>query len=215
METVFDTENNCYNTLVVEEPRFMARLLNDIASQIQGLEGEAVLSVADRPVLFSKRAALLDRFVPFELNQKPLLNQMPGALVKAASAPEHFERTASALSAVELWLDALAFDFPCDIAFPNIAVAALVKASSPEIRCETASIAEKVADYMELVETFDQSRLFFTLNMRSFVCDEEMERFTATALSHGYHVIGIKNTVRPLLTAEKRVIVDTDLCEIC
>lgn len=213
LDTVFDTDNRLYNTLVVEEQRFLSRLLADIQGQLQGLEGEAVLSIDDRPMPFSKHAALLDRFVPFELNQKPLLNQIAAALAKAASDPEHFESTASTLSALELWLDALAFGFPCDIVFPSISVAALIKAVSPEIRCETASIAEKVLDYMELVETFDRVRLFLTLNMRSFIPDEEMEPFVATVLSHGYHVIGIESTARPLLTHEHRVIVDADLCE--
>ena len=69
-------------------------------------------------------------------------------------------------------------------------------------------------DYMELIEEFDRQRLFFTLNMRSFVTDEDMESFSLTAVSHGYHVIGIETSAHPLLSLEKRVIIDSDLCEI-
>ena len=51
-------------------------------------------------------------------------------------------------------------------------------------------------------------------DMRSFVADDEMELFGRTVVGHGYHVLGIESREHPLLSAEKRVIVDTDLCEI-
>ena len=64
------------------------------------------------------------------------------------------------------------------------------------------------------IEAFDRQRLFFTLNMHCFVTDEEMERFAHTAVSHGYHTIGIESNAHPLLSMEKRLIIDSDLCEI-
>ena len=93
-------------------------------------------------------------------------------------------------------------------------ISALLKAASPEIRGEDATIAERVLDYMELIEEFDRQRLFFTLNMRSFVTDEEMEHFASTAISHGHHIIGIESTAHAMLSMEKRIIIDSDLCEI-
>lgn len=214
IETVIDTENGNYNTLIIEEQRFFVRLLEDIVNQLQGRDGISVIAVDNAPVQFSRNGLMLDTFVPFDLNRKPMLNLIVSDLCKRAAAPEHFEMTASTLSAVELWLDDLAYDYPCDIVFPNIAIPALIKAASPEIRGEDASVAERVLDYMELIESFDQTKLFFTLNMRSFVTDEDMERFAHTAISHGYHTIGIESNVHPLLSLEKRLIIDSDLCEI-
>ena len=135
-------------------------------------------------------------------------------LSQRATAAESFERTSAILSNVELWLDDLAFGFPCDIIFPGISAPALIKAAAPQVRCECASLAEKVLDYIELVEEFDRPRLFFTLNMRAFVPDDDMALFAASAISHGYHVIGIECVTRALLPMEKRVIIDADLCEI-
>ena len=56
LQTVFDTENGRYNTLVIEEQRFLTRVLTDVASQIQGLEGASVMSIGDRPVPFARHA---------------------------------------------------------------------------------------------------------------------------------------------------------------
>ena len=214
IENVFDTQNGFYNTLVVEEQRFLVRLLEDLHRQLQGLEGVSTLSVKDAPVSFAKNAALLDGFVPFDLTRRTLLNQISAALARKAAAAEAFDRTAEALSGVELWLNELAFDYPCDIVFSNLSASTLIKAAGPEIRDEAASIAERVLDYMELVEAFDRQRLFFTLNMRFFVADEEMELFARTAVAHGYHVIGIESAAHAMLSIEKRTIIDSDLCEI-
>lgn len=82
------------------------------------------------------------------------------------------------------------------------------------MRNEYASIAEAVIDYMELVQTFDRERLFFTVNMRCFVSDKEMTHFMSTALSHEYHLIMLESHAYPLLSLEQRTMVDEDLCEI-
>ena len=213
IDTVFDTDNGLYNTLVIEAQEFMVRLLEDITRQLQGFDGDSVLSMKNSPVAMSKNA-LLDSFVPFELNRKPLLSLITARLSKRAMTPEYFEKTAKVLAEVELWLDDLAYDFPCDIVFPNVSTTALIKAVTPEVRGEGNTIAERTLDYMELVEEFDRPRLFFTLNMRSYVNDEEMERFAKTAISHGYQIIGIESSVHPMLTVERRTIIDADLCEI-
>lgn len=42
-----------------------------------------------------------------------------------------------------------------------------------------------------------------------------MERFSETVVSHGYNIIGIESVEYPMLRLEKRIIIDSDLCEIC
>ena len=214
IESVLDTENGYYNTLVIEEQNFFTNLLRELNEQIQGSSGLAILSRGDVPVPMEKNAVVIDTFVPFDLNSKQLLSKIAAAMAQRAIAPENFEKTSSMLSAVELWLDDIAMDFPCDIVFSAISPASVIKSAAPEIRSDTDSVAEKVLDLIQLTEEFDRERLFFTVNMRSYVRDEDMELFVETILSHGYHVIGIESTARPPLTKEKRVIIDADLCEI-
>ncbi len=80
IDTVFDTENGCYNTLVVENQQFLADLIQALYGQIRGEDGSLVISVRDEPVPVSRHVAILDRFVPFDINQKLLLNRIVSAL---------------------------------------------------------------------------------------------------------------------------------------
>lgn len=214
LDTVFDTEDEKVHTLVIENPKLLFRLLEDIQNQISGFRGDAVLSEKERPLDMAKYAEVLDVFVPFSINRKPLLTKLNAALEKEAASPVIFERTGELLQQLTDYLDALAFDFPCDIVFPKLSVPAVIKSAGAELREEYDSMPEKVIDYMELVRTFDRDKLYITVNMRAFMTDEEAELFLSTVLSHGYHMLMLENSAKPLLKSESRVIIDEDLCEI-
>lgn len=211
---VFDLDNGFINTLIIESPDFFRKLLEDIHCQIDGEGGKSVISLNDTPVDFGKYAEILDIFVPFDINRKTLLTKIGTALEKNAFSPEHTEASYILMRDIEMYLDRIAFDFPCDICFPKLSVSALIKAVSPQLRDEYTELAEKVIDYMELTEVFDRKKLFFTVNMRSFVSDPEMELFSQTAISHGYQILMLEGFAHSKLSSENRLIIDHDLCEI-
>lgn len=82
---------------------------------------------------------------------------------------------------------------------------------------QTANITSELEKYvMELA--FDLpcdifcSKINFA-GMRSFYGDEDVELFLSTACAHGYRVFPVDNVSRNVLPHEKRVTVDSDLCE--
>ena len=72
--------------------------------------------------------------------------------------------------------------------------------------------AERLLDYMELVREFDRPKLFITVNMRSFLSDEIIEKFLKTAINHEHKLLMIESKGYLLLKHEKRLTVDQDLC---
>ena len=190
---VFDTEKEKVHCIVIENQSLFRRLLTDLHSQMDGMDGDGVVSVDNTPVAASKNIEILDMFVPFDLNRKPLLTKLTAALEKQASASEHWERTGKIILELSDYLDEMAFDFPCNIIFPKLSMAGVIKSAAPELRDDYSSVCEKVLDYMELVRTFDREKLFFTVNMRAFIDDDEIGLFMQTVLSHGYHVIMLEN----------------------
>lgn len=211
---VLNTECAFVNSLVVENQELLCRLICDLKNQVEGMDGVGTISEHDMPVSSAKSVEVLDMFVPFQINRKPLLTKLTAALERRAADADLWERTGKMILEVSEYLEELAFDFPCDIAFPKVSVSGLVKGAAPEFRDTYGKLAEKVIDYMELVRTFDKDKLFFTVNMRSFVSDDEMERFLRTVLAHEYHVILLEGNARERLPSEQRWIIDEDLCEI-
>lgn len=214
IERVFNTEGSLVNTVIIENQRFFYRLLMELNAQTNGSGGKCTVSIDDMPVPMDKYVEVLDVFAPFEINRKPLLSKVNAALEKNAVAGEHWEETGEILRVVSEYLDKLAFDFPCDIIFPKVAIGTIIRNAGVELRDSYSSLCEKVIDYMELVRQFDRDKLFVTVNFRSYVEDEEAEQFLQTILSHGYHILMLESSERNRLTHENRLIIDSDLCEI-
>ena len=215
INTVFDLENGKINTLIIENPSFFFRLLTDISTQINGGEGTSVLSVENSIVDFPHHAEILDGFISFELNRKTLLTKITSALEKEALSPEYYEDSMQCLQTVESFLNEVCFAFPCDIVFSKLTVGSLIKSCSPELRDAHTGLADKIIDYFELVGEFDRKKTFFTVNLRSYINDNDYSLFAETVISHGYQVLMIENHEKERISNERRVIIDSDLCEIC
>lgn len=214
ISTCFDFENGSMNTLVVENPAFLRKLLSDFHAQLQGEAGEGVVSVSNACVDMPHYVEVLDSFVPFEINRKSLLSKMVTALEKEAVRPEHYEQTMCMMRDIEVYLEKIAFDFPCDITFPKISVNALLKGVGLQLRDEYPNLCEKVLDYFELVCEFDRPKLFVLVNFRSYIDDEEFALFAQSVMSHGYQVLMIEGFAKKKIPQENRLIIDGDLCEI-
>ena len=215
LESEFDTENGCYNTLVVEQQDMFTRLLTDFYEQGRGFPGKSMIYSSQNTALpFSKSVCVLGSFVPLDLNRKPLLNKIIAAMEKNALSAENYSRTQRVLTDVEMLFEDIRIDLPCDMAFENLSVSALLKAASPVLSDESTSLAERVLELMELICTYEGERLFITVCMRDYVGDEEMQHFAESAISHGYGILALETHERTLLKNECRVIIDKDLCEI-
>lgn len=211
---VFDTENGMYNSVIIENKRLFTDIITDLYNQKDGFEGKTVISENHVPIQISKKVDIIDKFIPFQLNTKSIVNGIASALEKCAVNEENISRTLSLIAQTESFLLDLAFEFPCSISFDNISISSIIKHSGINVESELNSISEKVCEYMELVTEFEKRKMFVTVNMRSFVEYDEMEKFAETAIMHGYDIIAIENCAYKKLKNESRLIIDEDLCEI-
>lgn len=214
ISTYFETDIPYVNTVILENQSQYVRIVSDIVNQINGCDGKSIISSNKKIVAFDKYCELLDQFLPFEINRKSLITKIIGELEKNAISPEHYEQTMRLVSDLERFLNELSFQMPCDIVFPKLLISNLLKAAGPEIRDAYEQLSEKILDYMELVGEFERNKLFFTVNLRCFMTDEETTLFMQSVISHGYHLIMLENHEYPKCQWEKRLIVDKDLCEI-
>lgn len=210
----FETDIPYVNTVIWENQAQYVRIITDIVNQINGYDGKSVISENGKIVSFEKHCEVLDKFFPFEINRKPLLTKIASELEKNAVSADYYERTMQLTADFERLLGELSFSLPCDIVYPKLTISSLIKAAAPELRDEYACISEKILDYMELVREFDRSKLFFTVNLRSFLSNDEAELFMQDVVSHGFHLMMFENREYPKCQMEKRLIVDKDLCEI-
>jgi len=215
IHSVFDTKTDRIQTIVIENPELMYRILNDINSQIEGGFGKCVVSADGSTMNFEKNVELITQFVPFTINRKKLVNQSISALEMYINEGELYGEALDCLSNLEEIFLKATLSFKGDIIFSKINISSMIKASGLEFREEYGSLAEKVIDYIELVTEYDREKLFILYNFHSVVSDQEIDLFFDTALRHGYNILMLESSEYTLSPIERRYIVDNSLCEIC
>lgn len=201
------------NELIIENKKMFFGIVDSMHCQTDGLHGDCVLSVSDRPVEFSKYSDLTVQFAPFQINRKSLLTKLYAALEKNAQTPEIYSKTGELLGKLERFILELSEELPFEINCHKLAIGPIIRALAPEIEENDKSSIERVFAYMELVRELDRDKLFIMVNMRSYFSDEEMERFTESVSLHDFKVLLLESHESPKLKCTKRFVVDADLCE--
>lgn len=207
-------EENVLSTLVVENQRLFREIVEDIALQIAKWKGKLVLSEEDELLPMAGNVEMLQSYLDLDLNQKNLLTKIQAILEKTAVDEEHYTETQEILSAIERYVDKLSFACPLDVECGKLTISNVLKMAGIHFARNTSDSLENLFQYMTLVRELDKDKLFVFVNMRSWFTDEETERFTQTALAHKFTMFLLDNREYPRLSAEKRIVIDRDLCEI-
>lgn len=208
-----DTSKEGVNTLVIESQTAFRTIIADILEQVDGKEGKSVLSEGNTPLDMTRHAELLMDPIGFDINRKSLLSKIVTAMEKSSQNSEHYAAIAQLMAQLEILIDNLAFEHPCDIRYTKLSFGSILKSIGLAVRDEYDDQLEKLVDYMELVREFEGDKLFFIVNLRSFFEDGKISLFMETVREHGYHVVLLESTERSRLPCEIRSTIDTDLCE--
>lgn len=201
------------NELIIEKKKMFFDVVDSMHRQTEGLHGDCVLSISNRPVEFGKYADLTVQFAPFQMNRKSLLTKLYAALERKAQNSETYLKTGELLGKLERYILGISEELPFAINCQKLAIGPIIRALSPEIEESDKEPIEKVFAYMELVRELDRDKLFVMVNMRSYFSDEEMEKFTESVSLHDFNVLLLESHEAPKLNYTKRYVVDTDLCE--
>ncbi len=214
--TVFDCADiEKVNSLVIENQELMLRILVDLEEQSNGNDGKAVLSEQGKTISIEKCLELHSKFVPFDINQKSLINKACALLNQIAVNEDNYLSTMELLGNIERYLLGLTMEMSGNIDFSKVTVENLIKCSGLEFMDDYDSLAEKILDYIELVTEYERKKLFVFVNSRSFISDSDMEVFLENVLQRDIQLLLIDSSEHKLLKNEKRVIIDDNLCEIC
>ena len=213
LDTVFDFDCGKVNTIVIENPSFFRTFLRDIDSQLHGSSGSTVLSHNDMPVSFAGNAEIIESFLSFSVNRKPLITKLISRLESYAVNESNYIRTSNLIGELEQFILNLSFDLPCDIFCGKMNIGSILHAVGIEIPDDYENDLERLLDYMELTRELDRNRLFIIVNLRSFYSDDDVSLFLQSVLQHEYKVLLVDSFARNILCNESRITVDMDLCE--
>ncbi len=202
-------------SLIIENPSAYYKFVEDIYNAINGGDTTIVLSEEGKIINSSKKMELITTFIPFEINEKRLLNKINGLLEDKAVSENKYIETMRLLTDIEGYMYDLSRDFPYNLDFSGISITSLIKMCGTVICDDSNSPIQRVLNYMEIVRDLLGDKLFIYVNMGAFFNVEEINMFIKTVSSHKFYVMMIDNYdykyEKDLIS---KLIIDKDLCII-
>lgn len=214
-DIVCELDESRIMSVVIENQIMFRNIITDIYEQIKGHDGIFVLSENFTPLDIRKNADLISTLIPFEVNQKEMINKLYTDLKNKAVDENSYQQTQELFSAISKYLfelsaitdNELSFDFPDDIS-------GILKMFNVRINDKDMALHEKLLEYMLAAEKLKGTKVFITVNLRSYITDEQTELLFKSVLLHKIHMICIENKEYPRLDTEKVIIIDKDMCLI-
>lgn len=215
IDYVFDCSGDRCNSIIIENQNAFYNIVADICNQIAGEEGQSVLSEDNKTLSIAKYGELISQFVPFDINQKNLLTKITTQMQHIAVDESHYMRTNELMGMLERYFMELSVEMVGNLDFQKVTADAMIKASGVHIDDIYDNLGEKLLDYFELVQEYDERKLFVLVNVRSYISDAEMKLFLESVLAREVQILMLEGSEHSLLEKEKRHIVDADMCVIC
>ena len=190
---VIEIEEGIPFVLVLEKPELFLKFVKDIYMQTTGKDGEIVFSENGILIKPSKKVELISTFVPFDINEKRLLNKLNGLIEKEALNEDNYERTMKLMAEIERFVDDVAGFFGFSLNYTGVSVNSLLKMCGAEIEDDSNSEIERVLNYMSIVCDLLGEKLFVFVNMRTFFSEQEMNEFTKMVALRKYYVLQLEN----------------------
>lgn len=214
MGLAIDIMENIIPLICVESPHVMTQMIAELYSQINGNEGNFVLS-EDKTISFAKGVELLINPWAIDGNSKKIKAGLL-QLVKESIEEDCYEKYMEVRGGILSLAEQIAENVPYSITYnedPDISL--LAKLLDFSIAFEETGLLQRLVEYMKLSMKMCGTKLFFLVNVRSFLEEEELELLLQEVMLHKITMIMLESHVpQKTFASEKVVIIDKDGCII-
>lgn len=214
LKNVIDIDTDMITGLVIENPEFMYRMLQELKKATEGVDSDIVVSDNETPISAQKTISFITDLVGFTLNQKTLILKIIGELDRKSKCGLYYEKSEQLLETIEMHIGSLTDDMSCEIMCGKLNMLAVIKAAGIEIIDDYDTLEERILAYMDLSREYEGKSLFVFVNLRSVVSHDKLQLMINTAITRGYRILLIDNMDYKKLSCENRIIIDNDLCVI-
>ena len=93
LKNVIDVNTEMITGLVIENPEFMYKMLQEFRKATEGLDSNIVVSDNETPISAQKTIAYITDFVDFTLNQKTLITKIMSEMDKKSKNELYYEKS--------------------------------------------------------------------------------------------------------------------------
>lgn len=210
-------DNSCVcNEWIIEEPIAFSEYVKELFYQINGGEGNFVLSCDEKEQDISK---LMDMIIdPFSvnINDRKIINKLYSELSQTAYNNENYLYTQNLLSNIQKYFLDLeqSSNYVLDIT-SEIDIRALYKALDVKLEIYTDDFFEMINQYIKIDAELMKKEVIVFINLGSYLSKEQLEELIKNAAYNEIKLLLIENYQKDYFLKDTRyIIIDKDGCEI-
>ena len=213
---IIDFKNEMINILIIENQKFLTQLIEDIINQINGENGDFVLSEDFIPLDMQKHLEIIIDFFNLDINNKKVLTAIYNKIKKIAYDDENYIKTENfkteAFNYIETLINQTEYPLILDVQFD---ISGLLKLFDVKIEINSNTFLEKIIDYMSVLYEFLNRKCIVFVNLMSYLDISEIELLYKEIQYKKYNVLFIENSFRTKIGEYENIyIIDEDMCEI-
>ena len=200
-------------SFVVEHPASFLRYISDLTLQSEGEEGTFVFSEKGQVLPMQKSVLLIRDLWSVDLNQKKLLNGVLGQLKRIAQE-EYYSDVQELLAGMSSLLGNLAQEAMLPLLWEEQPdVSAIFKAMGVQLE-QSKEPFDRLLDYVILSQEYLHTKLVLLVGVRGFLTKDAFESLCRDFVSRELPVLFVDGTAYPMIKGEKRLLIDSDHCEL-
>lgn len=213
--TVIFAENQI-NVVTVENKAFFSKLISVLLLQMEGVDGDFILSEGDTILPISKVCDVIINPFSFDFNSKKNLTKIYNLLKTSAFDENYYTLTGELKTHLFKYLDKLLFDFDFPVTYQeDFDLVSLFKAVNIAIDEIGTTLLERLINYIRISTELLEIKCFIFVNLKTFLSEAELKELYTFAFYHKIHLLLFEGFfTEKTQSCEKHYIIDNDLCEI-
>ena len=204
-------ENQILN-LTIESPEYFSEVLSNICKQVNGEEGEFILSEVEKELSLSTKAMIVANPLSVSCNEKRILSQLYKELAEVVCkdcAEKFAELNQYILYFVDEIINSAEYNLVSDV---DCSAIGLIKYCNVHMDTCYDSLAEQFIDYLRAMKTICKIDIVFVLNIKQYFNTSELEEIYKYCFYMKIYLINLEGIKSNPIKQDKYIIIDKDLC---
>lgn len=203
-------ENQVLN-LTIESPERFSEVVYNLSKQVEGEEGEFILSNAEKELLLEKKAVVIANPLGVTCDEKRIVSQIYKNLSEKISSDyseEYAVVNQQILQFVEKIINYSEYNLTLDVDFQ---ATGLVKYCNVHMDSCYDNFAEKFIDYLRAVKMICNVDIVFVLNLKQYFSIEELKEIYKHCFYTKLSLMNLEGIKTDPIGGDRYVILDKDL----
>lgn len=199
--------------LIIENPVTLRNYVIELSGQINGEEGNFILSENNQETPLQKKMAFIPNPIVLDFDEKKINTNINKDLLSIITKnPEIQKSTFPLLSMIEKYAESIVEEYGYNISYTDVDESSLIKLLNFHINKEYVSPADKLIEWINITHDIMHIENFVILNLSLYFTREEEQILCSECSSSKHNILLINRS--NINNRNSSIIIDNDNCEI-